>query len=856
MEGRRKTLMENIFPFDDISTDALKEKQGHAILFELHHWWGRMPLIIARAAVLGSSLPEDFRISEFEELLGFKDHYGLEEYHKKRLHNYNMYLLQTKRLERIFEKFWETKRPTILDPFAGGGSIPFESLRMGFNVVSSDYNPLACLIQRATMEYPAIYGDKLLKDVQEALEWLHDQAEELLKGFYPTNNGKEVANYIYAWVVTCPECQFENPLVTQWWLVKKGKKRVYLEPDVQGEELKLSLKTEGQPPLGNVSHGKAKCLKCGNDIPQDYIQEQIRKYEKEMLLATVLLGEEGKEYSLPTPEDLAALNEIKDALDEREDSTFQKGPLPQDEIPDYLSGANGAKPYLENWHRIFNPRQKILTSSLTRLIKQYQVQVARKEGEDYSAAITTYLAFLLGKHLNRNCRATRYDRKRESVVGTTSLRGIPLLWDHNETNPFTESSGSLNVINQGILKALEYSVLKLQKKDMHIPDLEIRNQPISASEFDASIIVTDPPYVDDAQYSELSDFFYVFERLALNAVLDLPEVTPKSEDLSLSNQRTKKQFEEGYNEAWGKMHSQLSDDGILVVYHAHSSIESWDFLISSLINNNFRITATWPLHLDAPKNPVSRSNASLGSHLLVAARKNLDEKECISLDEAIDLLKSPLSSRLKDFWDYGMRGTDFTVSALGAGLEVLTQYSVDNDTGKMLRFPDFLKLVQRQVIDYILKRFLDYPMDLDLLTLFYLYCRLVGLDGMSMETAHLISSTLATDLEFLESSGIIEIIPKGVQKGVKLLKFTERQNLEAKSLINVIQTSIAIYSQDGIHGFELVLDESGYKRSDLFNILSAFTYFEVGDMERLKALEILRKSSDTVPRENGQTTLF
>ena len=64
------------------------------------------------------------------------------------------------------------KLPTVLDPFAGGGSMPFEAMRVGVDAISNDYNPVAYLVQKATLEYPRKYGEKLYKDVKKGLEWV------------------------------------------------------------------------------------------------------------------------------------------------------------------------------------------------------------------------------------------------------------------------------------------------------------------------------------------------------------------------------------------------------------------------------------------------------------------------------------------------------------------------------------------------------------------------------------------------------------------------------------------------------------------------------------------------------------
>ncbi len=834
LDGYRRTLIENIFPIEVISDEARKEKDGHPILFEIHHWWDRTPLIIARAAILAGSLPENYDVREFIELLGFND------YHKKHSHNYNLQLLQRKNLEKDYKKYWGLENLTVFDPFSGSGSIPFESLRMEFNTYSNEYDPLAYLIQKATIEYPKEYGEELLKDVTEYLNILYLQAEEGLKDLYPDNNGSEPVNYLHCWVVNCPVCGFKNPTVTQWWLVRRGDKKLYLEPEVDGNELLLCIRDEGEPPAGNVINNKVKCLKCGEFIPDEHVKREILDKDEEMLLATITLSENGREYNLPTRKELDVLIKAKKTTRELEDFIFEEELLPLGEIT--VDG--GARTYLKDWIRLLNPRQKVLIASLTKLIREYKSLLMEDNDEEYVTAVITYLAFVIGKHLNKNCRSSRYDRRRENVIGAISPSGIPFLWDHNETNPFTTSSGSLKVVNDGILKGLDYSIGKLNESNYNVDaELSIENQSILESTLKAPVIVTNPPCLDEVNYSPLSDFYYVFENLALSKKTGSPSDT-KSIDRSVNRAMI------SLDESFKKLYHILDDEGILIIYLSRDDFEAWDCQLSVLVKNNFRITAIWPVHIDNPINPYHMDNASLISPLIIVARKKLGSR-MVNLSDVKDELNSFLQIRLAELWHYGLRGTDLTIAALGAVYDFLTQYIVYSDIDEELTFHELLTLAQNCVIDYIINKSLDYPMNLDEPTLFYLYCRLNRLNGMSMDTAKLITKTIGTDLESLEASGIIEIIIKGPGKGVKLLNFNERKKFVVEDLIDVLHYSLNIYQNKGISEFKKSLDADGYRGTKLFHLLSAFTFFEVGDPERLIALEILRESSNSSRKDDS-----
>lgn len=837
MEEKR-TLIETFLPVEEISAEAKKEKRGMAKppTFELHYWWTRKPLVVSRATVLGTLLPYNFDNNEFKHLLGL--------HRDKRAHNYDLNSGTIKKLEKKYLDMWDTKTPTILDPFGGGGSIPFEALRVNSNVISNDYNPVAHLIQKATLEYPISFKETLFKDVEKGLKWVFNKTKAEMSEFYPKHDGKDVAAYIYSWVVPCPECGFKNPLVGQWWLLKKGKKKIYLDPNIENNKLKLSIKSGDKAPLGNVTRGKAKCLNCGTTISNEHIRKEIQAKEEEKLLAVVLLGKNGKEYELPNETDINGFEKSKNYLKENMESLIKEDLIPLEEMP---LGDIAAGKYLKYWYKIFNPRQLILFSFLIRNIRNYIDELNYEE--NYKIAIATYLSFILGKHIDYNCRSTTWLRSIEAISHSLALRRPSMLWDHSEINPFIKISGSLLGINKAILKGIKYSSEKLKYQR----DVEIHNTSITEFKSQTQIIITDPPYFNDVQYAELSELFYVLERKVLKNLINLPQEVPKSEDLSVGRHRSDESFEHLFNIACQKMNLMLSNDGILVMYFAHSSVKAWDFVVTALRNANFRITATWPIHTESPVNPLSMGKASIMSSIIIVGRKRKGDRIGY-IEEIKSEMESNLKIRLKEFWSYGLRGSDITVAAMGAALNILTQYSeIKSYTGEMT-VKDILELVEVYVVEYILEKFLKNSESLDSHTRFYLYCRLSELDGMSFDTANLISKSLNIDLKSLESSGNISSITKGSKKGIKILKFDERENIEVKNIIDAVQLSMLSYDKGGMKEFESTLANTPYSKREVYNILESFKHLNSRDPEKQIALQILGKSTDFIP-EKGQTTL-
>lgn len=836
----KKTLIETFLPVEEISAEAKREKNGRAPTFELHYWWTRKPLIVARATVLGALLPEDFDLVEFKHMLGLRDN------QKIRAHNYQLSKGQIDNLNKSIKFTWGPDPLTILDPFAGGGSIPFEALKLGCNIISNDYNPVSFLIQKTTIEYPSKYGESLQTDVENGLKWIFSSAENQLKNLYPKHNDKDVASYIYAWMAHCPGCGFKNPLVSQWWLVKKPNKKLYLNPIVDENRITFTIESGNKAPEGTINRGKGKCLKCGTVIPNEHIVKEINQNKDEILLAVVLQEKKGKTYDLPNSDDFKAIKYAKSLLNENWDELIKEDCIPTEEIP--YGDVRSAK-YLKYWYNLFNPRQLFLFANLIRLIREYGNQVKISKDFEYSTAIVAYLSLILGKHIDYNCRSTTWHRTAEKMVHALTTRSPGMMWEHVEVNPFIKSSGTLIGINKSIIKSLDYSIKNLKNENK----IEITNNSILESKFNSKIIITDPPYFDDVVYAELSEFFYVFEKRALKDFFKLPIEAPKSEDLSVGRKRPKEVFEQLFSNSCKKMLSFLDDDGILAMYFAHSSVEAWDFVVRALTSAGFRITATWPIHTESPNSPIAKDKASILSSIIIIARKRNGKQEGY-IEEIKDEIQIHLREKLQEFWNLGLRGADLTVAAMGATLDVLTQYSVIKSyTGKMT-VKDILELVELYVVEYILEKFLKNSESLDSHTRFYAYCRLSELDGMSFDTANLISKSLNIDLKLLESNGNIASITKGRNKGVKILKYDERDEIEVKNLIDAVQLGMLSYDKGGMREFESILTDVPYSQSEIFNILESFKYLDSSDPEKQIAMQILGKSSDLIP-EKGQTTL-
>ena len=304
------------------------------------------------------------------------------------------------------------------------------------------------------------------------------------------------------------------------------------------------------------------------------------------------------------------------------------------------------------------------------------------------------------------------------------------------------------------------------------------------------------------------------------------------------------------------MYNNLKEDGLLVLFFAHSSIDAWDFVVSSLQETGFRITATWPVHTESSTNPLAQGHASIMSSIIIVGRKRKEDKSGY-IEEIQEELHDHIGKRLEEFWNYGLRGADLTVASMGATLDVITQYSdIKSYTGEMT-IKDVLKLVQTNVAHYVLNRYMKNASSLDTPTAFYLYARLSSLDGMPFDTANLIAKSMDIDLKILDKEGLVELKTTGKAKGVKLKSYQDReisanQTFPMTSLINAVHYMMAAYAKGGYAEVESVLSSIPYGRNELKDILEAFQSLSPGDPERQTAQHILERMGAHFPRRGQQ----
>nr|HDO80840.1 DUF1156 domain-containing protein [Candidatus Bathyarchaeota archaeon] len=755
-----KAFIEETFPVKEVSIESAREKNiRHGHISTLHIWWARRPLASSRATAYAALIPVPDSIEEIEKKKNF-----IAELCKWENS------LNPAYIERAKKEILEANgcKPRVLDPFDGGGAIPLEALRLGCEVYASDYNPVAVLILKAVLEYPQKYGkakrksaerlnqeeeyNPLLEDVRKWGEWVLEGAKKEIGRFYPQDGDSIPVGYIWARTIPCqnPSCGAEIPLMRQFWLAKKDKKKISLYPYVEGREVKFKIVGDGyeempdgfKPEKGTVKGAIATCLVCGSTVDAKTTRRLFQEGKAgERMVAVVLHHpkKKGKIYRVANGKDMEVFRQAEEYLAKKVEELRKKWgvePVPDEPTPEGKGrGAERAfsvRNYgLNTWGDLFNSRQKLaLITFVDKVREAYRKMINEGYDGEYARAVVTYLGLTLTKLSARFCRLSVWHSGSEAADKTLAQSAMPMRWEYPEINIIEgETANSfIGTVNQ-ILEVVNFLV----NVNYHAPSNQssATELPYPDNHFDA--VFTDPPYYDNVPYSYLSDFFYVWLKRALGDLypeLFSTPLTPKSKEIvAYTNNRTwekaKEYFENMLSQSFKEIHRILKPNGIAVIVYAHKTTSGWETLINSLLNSGLVITASWPINTEMKARLRAKESAALASSIYIVARK-MERQPTGWFNEVKEELKNHLYQKLDRLWKEGISGADFFIAAIGSAIEVFGKYEKVMDyEGNIIRADKLFEYVREIVTDYTVRQILHdgIAAELSPLTRFYLLYR-------------------------------------------------------------------------------------------------------------------------------------
>ncbi|PZV10315.1 MAG: DNA methylase [Leptolyngbya sp.] len=751
---RPAVFIEKIFPVTLLNKQVYYEHGGNPFK-GLHRWYSRKPLSFSRASVLGSLLPDTVTMEEFEYLLGLNRRVAGHPDSTTKLYKTPPSPERIKQVHDLCEQTWGTRTPTVLDAFAGGGSIPFEAVRYGLNVLASDLNPVAVVTMKAAMEYPLKFGPDLQHEIDKWVKWVGDEAEKRLAEFFPSQEGETVQNYLWAHTVVCPSCESVVPLSPNWWLYKRpekqnlhkwcavkpipnlAEKRVDFEL-VKGSKGKGSTIQTGQDaydPNSTVTlkEGEGKCPNCDELIDEKVIYSQAKSEGFGFQLYAIYIRDKKGDinFRLPLARDLEAFGKASEDLD-----SLRLDPVFSSSIPSSKVFAGDKTDELLNrgidyWDKIFNPRQLLTVSTYHFLIQDIKEKIIKNYQSDHASAILIYLAFILDQCIDKNCRLTNYDSSRANVARATAQHAFGFMWNYPEVSGAGRlwKSCAKKVFGnfQSLCSYLGRTSNQLLPSDKTMPgNLVFSCSPasnlFSISDLSVDVVVTDPPYYKTIQYAELSDFFYVWQKGILSDIYPdffWMELTDKNQEAVTNISRFRnmdgnpeelanRDYEAKMALAFAEYFRVLRDDGVLAVQFNHKETGAWDVLAKSLIDAGFEITASWAVSTENPQNLHQAQKNSVSSTVLLVCRKRDPNAGSAWWDDLRPELANLVEQRAPEFEANDIGGIDLYLSAFGPALNVFSRaWPVLDSSGVEMRPEVAFGEARKAIANYRFRKLLE-----------------------------------------------------------------------------------------------------------------------------------------------------
>jgi putative DNA methylase len=640
-EGRPELPIERGFPIERINEIAEKEsraKQWYRPIYTMHKWWARRPGCLFRAITLYSLLDEDTTLDDVEVCdpgehqmpsdNGTKGMDLIEAIEKTGMDDPEL-------LWEFYPKEVRIKNKKVLDPFMGGGTSLVEASRFGVESVGVDLNPVAWFVTKKELDA----GRTAVEDLEDAFEQVKDDVADEILQYYktPCPNGDHTADVMYNfWVkeLDCVSCGQTVPLFTDYWVADgrytNDEKDNVLCPECGAVTLVDDWREESScggcghrfvPKNGNVTGGGFyNCPGCGQkEAVMNGIAEQggydLSLYAIEYYCAAC--DEQGraknvhKGYKKAAEADTTLFEEAKKEWHTRTDlhtyvpdETIPEGHMTSERNPVFDHG-------YEQWTDMFNERQLL---SLSKILKSIHSLISLNERE--------FLLTVFSNSLCTNNAFTGYDRSYNKIQHIFKTNSFDPPHTPCEGNVWGTrfGRGTFESIYEMVKNAVHYANAPT---DRYVEDGETRETPefshsigqstevsqddmrtITAEDaYDA--VITDPPYYDNIIYSEVADYFYVWQKILLEGVYPGfdQDKAPRTGSIVTNPflDKTAEDFEHEMSDSFEVINRALKDDGILAFTYHHSNESSWGELLTSLCETGFEVTATYPINSDLNK---------------------------------------------------------------------------------------------------------------------------------------------------------------------------------------------------------------------------------------------------------------
>lgn len=746
----------------------------------LHPWFARRPTPASRLAILGSVLPdgvdvdqllkwmkigpsniegeiskyvEDKKRTEGERDGTISDHYGY-----PRPYTASPSSQEREQLKKTVKENWGGELPTVLDPTAGGGVIPFESYRYGLPTAANELNAIPWLMLNLMLDHLPSVGT-VESAVSKWAEEIDESAEKNLEQYFPSEEPRQTpSHYAATYTVECVECGTDIPLVKRWWLDKdSSSKGVAARPqlnDSGGVQYSCVTlpddvrKSEFDPNDGPKSRSGAECLSCGVILEDEIVKERLRsgEFEHEIFGVKYVKDAGGSAWRAPNEQDEKAMK----SAEQRIENDFELSTLLN--VERYIGDEDRAGPYgVTQWRDAFSPRQLVTHFEYLSAFEEHKDAIKEAYDDDVSKTILTILSLASSKLIDRNNRFAPLDRTRGNPGDALGGKHFTLQWTYVDNNL---SAGIQSYQTAYTRVKNSYEELASYVDDVEASQPTVLNGDAAHLDLDSEsvqAVVMDPPYYDSIIYSELSDICYVWLNEYLGDIY--PDVFSQSlsdkskeavanvaefEDVAGEGQSKSELAERDYESKMSAIFSELfrvlEPGGVMTVMFTHKESSAWDTLTMALIDAGFTVTSTHPITSEMPQRTDTKGGGSADSTLLLTGRKPIKEDE----EEKIPTLWSDVEAETRkaakesarDLLNSGvsLTKTDVIISAFGPTLRIFAEnHPVVDDRDREVRPRKALETAREAVTQILVDEYLE-GMDVDNLddiTEWYILCWLV-----------------------------------------------------------------------------------------------------------------------------------
>jgi len=665
---------------------------------------------------------------------------------------------------------FESKK--LLDPFAGFGSIPLEAMRLGMDVTAVELLPTAYVFLKAVLEYPAKYGKDLVESVKKWGNWVVEKLkeDEDIWELYDDDVAVYIGTWevrcphCSRWTPLVANWWLARVKDSSG----KYERLVFFKPVKDGSEIGIGIvdlnrvhgdvseaavdARRGTIEIGGARYevpstniyargSKAWCLHCGMEIRfvddrgnhyserngkdvEWYVKWALKKYNegderfaRQRLLVKVKVADGDLVFEPATRKDNEKLERAKEKLKQ----IWGDPDIPIESIPSYGHVGGGLRfpTYaVDKWYQFFNPRQLLTLVKLVKLIREAGKRVeeerlaegwSREDAFKFAEAVTTYLAIALCKYADYSSLVAGWNQS--LIMGhSLSMRGIAMMWNWDDMNPWANWTGtylrSLNTLTGGLSYLVSAVSNTKGRVQILLDDATVLSNIPPEEKFD--VVVTDPPYMDDVAYTELSDFYYVWLKRALSDSDGrrlVPRFLPEAffrkvgakyreietqwqefakrevstnpgrfQDVENRDEHAEKHFRELFTQAMISIRNRLKEDGIAAIYFAHTSFEAWALLLDAIRKAGFMVTGAFPAATESKDRVTGRGKMTMDTSIVVVCRPNPEQRD-IQITSLIPLIRKSAEAYARTLATKEIPGRDILIGTMIGAIREVTKYS-------------------------------------------------------------------------------------------------------------------------------------------------------------------------------------